>query len=99
MQVKTSVQRAVSGKAFFIVMVALSAIIFPAVFGTTITTTPLALFGGVVLGQVFASLIGQAPQQEAGTLFSRTFYLRLLAGLVCMAVVIGVDRLARLAVD
>lgn len=83
-----------AGIALFAILVALAMILLPLILGKKITISPLLLFGAVVLPNFIAYLIPATEENGGHALFSRTFYLRLVASAVSVMLLLVIERIA-----
>ena len=81
------------GYVLFIVIVALAGLLRPAVFGRTITVSPLVLFAVAVVPNFIAYLI-PAQDGDDNRMFSRVFFFRLAASCACALMFYAIYRIA-----
>ena len=77
----------------FIVIVALAGLLLPAVFGQTVTVSPLVLFAVAVAPSFIAYLIPAQSGDDNG-MFSPVFFFRLVASCTCALMFYAIYRIA-----
>jgi hypothetical protein len=94
MSSNTSPRSPFAGFALFTVLLALAVILLPLILGQRITVSPLLLFGVAVVPNFIAYLIPATDENGGRALFSRVFYLRVIASVASAFLLLAIYRIA-----
>jgi hypothetical protein len=83
-----------AGFTLFAVVLALAVIVLPLLFGRTMIVSPLLLLAIAVIPNFIAYLIPSTDENGGHALFSRTFYLRLVASVASAMLLLAIERIA-----
>ena len=94
MSSNTTSRSPLAGFALFAVLLALAVILLPLMLGQRITVSPLLLLGVAVVPNFIAYLIPATDDNGGRILFSRVFYLRVMASVASAFLLWAISRIA-----